>query len=451
MVDGMKIGIRNFRCFQSVPLVDIRPLTLLVGENSTGKTSFLSALRFAHELFQRGTNPSFNKEPYSLGSFKEIAHYRRGRLGRAEEFSFNLSVPIQRTKSNRLRGSRSVLRESALAEVCIVLREVESQPAISSIELSAADYIIDLRLSGTAQLSYKTPNMKVPKVFSEKLRLPLGYESPNFNAVSFILRDIPFLIGSDVVRRQENGSQLQDQEVNEVSGILRATERSLAQAIFAGAPVRTKPARTYDNIEVTPSPEGSHIPYLFARLKAFKPDDWKILRENLIEFGTTAGLFNDIDVKKFSSSPSSPFQIAVNISGPSSNLMDVGYGVSQALPVVAETLQAHRGSLFLLQQPEVHLHPRAQAALGTYLANIAKQRRLTIIIETHSDYLIDRVRMDVRDRKGLDPKDVCILFFERHGLDVVINQLEIDHKGNILGAPSGYRNFFLQEELRALA
>jgi hypothetical protein len=446
----MKIGIRNFRCFQSIPLVDIRPLTLLVGENSTGKTSFLAALRFAHELFQRGTNPSFNKDPYSLGSFKEIAHYRGGRPGRADEFAFFLSVPLQRIRSSPIRGHRSNIGEGTIAEICIALREVDSQPAISSIELSAADYIIDLRLSGTAQLSYKTPNMRTPKVLTERLRLPPGYDSPNFNAVSFILRDIPFLISSDVVRRQDNGGEPPSPELNEFGAILRATERSLAQAIFAGAPVRTKPARTYDNIEVTTSPEGSHIPYLFARLKAFKPEDWKSLRANLITFGAAAGLFNDIDAKKFSSSPSSPFQISVNIAGPASNLIDVGYGVSQALPVVAETLQAPRGSLFLLQQPEVHLHPRAQAALGTYLANIARQRRLTIIIETHSDYLIDRVRMDVRDKKGLDPRDVCILFFERRGLDVVINQLAIDDKGNILGAPSGYRNFFLQEQIRAL-
>jgi predicted ATPase len=127
--------------------------------------------------------------------------------------------------------------------------------------------------------------------------------------------------------------------------------------------------------------------------------------------------------------------------------VDVGYGVSQALPVVAETLQARRGSLFLLQQPEVHLHPRAQAALGTYLGNIARQRRLTIVIETHSDYLIDRVRMDVRDRAGLDPKDVCILFFERNGLDVSVSQLLIDNKGNILGAPSDTGPSFFKNNL----
>ena len=52
--------------------------------------------------------------------------------------------------------------------------------------------------------------------------------------------------------------------------------------------------------------------------------------------------------------------------------------------------------MFLLQQPEVHLHPQAQAALGTLFCQVAAGGR-QLIIETHSDYIIDRVRMDVRD------------------------------------------------------
>src|ERR1700730_9095192 len=140
----MKIGISNIRCFQNIPLVDIRPGIVVVGENSTGKTSFLSALRFVQELFQRGTNPSFNKDPYSLGSFKEIAHYRGGRAGRADEFSFYLSSPV------RLPRPRAFGEESP-AGVYSVLREVDSHQAISSIDLSAAVYSIDLNLSGKAE------------------------------------------------------------------------------------------------------------------------------------------------------------------------------------------------------------------------------------------------------------------------------------------------------------
>ena len=119
------------------------------------------------------------------------------------------------------------------------------------------------------------------------------------------------------------------------------------------------------------------------------------------------------------------------------------------LPVVTELLRGE-ASLFLLQQPEVHLHPSAQAALGSLFCQVARRRR-QLVVETHSDHLLDRVRMDVRDGKGkLKPKDISILFFERGNLDVRIHSLELDAEGNVLGAPPGYRDFFKAETRRSL-
>ena len=106
--------------------------------------------------------------------------------------------------------------------------------------------------------------------------------------------------------------------------------------------------------------------------------------------------------------------------------------------------------LFLLQQPEVHLHPSAQAALGTLFCQVAGPDR-QLIVETHSDHLLDRVRMDVRDGKvPLKPDDVSILYFERGDLDVRIHSLRIDEEGNILDAPPGYRRFFMEETNRSI-
>ena len=128
----------------------------------------------------------------------------------------------------------------------------------------------------------------------------------------------------------------------------------------------------------------------------------------------------------------------------------MGYGVSQALPVIAELLREDAPPLFLLQQPEVHLHPSAQAALGSMFCQVASPRR-QLIVETHSDYLMNRVRMDVRDGEGsLKPDDVSILYFERLGLDIRIHSLRIDEMGNIVGAPDGYRAFFMGEITRSL-
>ncbi len=106
--------------------------------------------------------------------------------------------------------------------------------------------------------------------------------------------------------------------------------------------------------------------------------------------------------------------------------------------------------MFLLQQPEVHLHPQAQAALGTLFCNVAAGGR-QLVIETHSDYIIDRVRMDVRDgTTGLKPEDVSILYFEPGDPAVKIHSIRIDGAGNVLDAPQGYRQFFAEELRRSI-
>ena len=143
------------------------------------------------------------------------------------------------------------------------------------------------------------------------------------------------------------------------------------------------------------------------------------------DFGKAAGLFDEITIKLLGAKGTEPFQVQVrkfarqekrSVCAISS---DVGYGVSQVLPVITELLRRGGVSMSLLQQPEVHLHPSAQAALGSLFCEVASSGQ-QLVVETHSDTCIDRVRMEVRDGStGLKPDDVSILFFERRGLDVV--------------------------------
>ncbi len=257
--------------------VDIRPLTLLVGENSTGKSSFLAGLRFVNELFEIGANPSFNKDPYSLGSFKDIAHYRGGKAGRADQFSFALSMNIS------LRGNRSSNGpRTRNVDIQLTFREVESQPSISSILFTSNDYKAQINVRDKTQISFQTPGMNQPRLISEEVAAPIRRELSNINAVSFLLNDLPYMLYSEGVRRAPKPSRLPDRIIAEFNDIIRATISAFPRLVLAGAPVRTKPARTYDNIEAIPSPEGSHIPFLLARLKAFKAEEWNRLRERLV-------------------------------------------------------------------------------------------------------------------------------------------------------------------------
>jgi len=178
---------------------------------------------------------------------------------------------------------------------------------------------------------------------------------------------------------------------------------------------------------------------------------WERLSSALEGFGRASGLFDRVEVKAFADQGGGPFQIEVCIGDASRNFIDVGYGVSQILPIVVDCLRGKEGSAFLLQQPEVHLHPKAQAELSSFLALLAKQQRKQFLIETHSDYLVDRIRMDVRDRKnGLQPEDVVILYFERQKGEAKIHPLTLDEYGNLLNVPPGFRSFFLEEDRRFL-
>ena len=192
-----------------------------------------------------------------------------------------------------------------------------------------------------------------------------------------------------------------------------------------------------------------------ADIRVSRPDQWASLKEKLEQFGSDAGLFDEIGIKPLGDNGGTGFLMQVRkfsgsrsrvLKGRPRNLIDVGYGVSQILPVATELLRRDSPTVFLLQQPEVHLHPSAQAALGSLFCRAVSERKHQLVVETHSDYLLDRVRMLIRHRKTkLKPADVSILFFEREDLGVRIHSLRLDKQGKVQDAPEGYRRFFMEE------
>ena len=136
--------------------------------------------------------------------------------------------------------------------------------------------------------------------------------------------------------------------------------------------------------------------------------------------------------------------------GPSAlGLDNVGYGVSQALPVLVEMFVRPKRTTFAIQQPEVHLHPKAQATFGDLIAELARSDEKRFVIETHSDFTIDRFRLNVR-RNGAIPSQ--LLFFERTDTGNKVTAIEIDELGNLSASqPDSYRDFFYNESLELLS
>ncbi len=442
-----EITLKNFRCFREEQTARLAPLTLLVGENSTGKTSFLALIRALWDIAKDNRIPDFKEAPYDLGSFDEIVHHRGVRNGRSDSFEAGFSESGRRTRSSvELRATFGRSRTIPVP----VRRRVSS--AHAWLEESSA-----LSESNVVRVGTSRGTWEIIDRDGERARVSADDE--RIASILSLLRQSLFIAKNEPSRFKpiDGSPPIDPGDLGSLDDVARSFVgiRSADRRPFASAPVRSSPRRTYDPARPIPESEGQYIPMLLADMYDRDKKAWNRLQQGLIQFGKQAGLFDEISIKQLGRSGSDPFQVQVRKfdgarKGPWRNLIDVGYGVSQALPVITELLHHTQRSLFLLQQPEVHLHPMAQAALGSLFCQVATARR-QLIVETHSDHLIDRIRMDVRDGvSSLKPEDVSILYFERRDMDVTIHSIQIDKLGNVVGAPPSYGRFFMDETARSL-
>jgi hypothetical protein len=320
------------------------------------------------------------------------------------------------------------------------------QPILKALSIVSGRDRFEAQFSGgtiSGSISIRLGKQQQQYEFSEKFPIPAEIPLAVF-VPTFVISVISKSAGADneqIVRRAY--SRIFDlMEPPSLVAPARSHVRSLA-------PVRTRPKRTYDEVSDDFEPEGGHVPYVLARLASRNSATLEEVEHALSVFGRESGLFSKVSIRKLGRSFSSPFQIQVKKVGPAVNISDVGYGASQVLPVIVESVLTAQDEWLLLQQPEVHLHPRAQAALGSFFVTLATKSKKHFVIETHSDYLIDRVRLQIA-RGTIDPENVQLLFFDKPGLDLEVHRLSFDSGGNVLNAPACYREFFLQEEMEIL-
>ena len=470
-----EIRLRDFRCFQEPQTARTAPLTLLVGDNSTGKTSFLAAVRAVWEAAYGSGDPDFHQAPYDLGSFREIMHGPGRRRGEPNSFTLGFRSPGPESPEGRRTSLfEELLSSTSSTPILDFDATFESRGAAPYPATTAwrdGEVSVAYRHAGGdgAHFAFKSSNgswrYPIPEPYQGVPELVARTLFPRRTIfpvdVTFLGKttspDEPFGLTEtwkDLAKGSENPPGQQDRV--EFSYLLdQFFRRPTPEPPFAGAPIRSSPRRTYDPTRPVRDPEGDYIPTYLADVHLRDIDRWSVLKTRLEEFGHGSGLFDEIGVNQLNRAQGGPFQLEIRKfgkrrRGSKRNLIDVGYGVSQALPVLVELLRMDAPSMFLLQQPEVHLHPSAQAALGSLFCETAASGR-QLFVETHSEYILDRIRMDIRDRRTkLKPEDVSILFFERLDTDVRIHSLRFDDQGNVLDAPDGYGRFFLDETRRSV-
>ena len=120
------------------------------------------------------------------------------------------------------------------------------------------------------------------------------------------------------------------------------------------------------------------------------------------------------------------------------------------MPLITEIISRPKGTWYAIQQPEIHLHPKAQAALGDLIFYAAEKDNKKFIIETHSDYIIDRYRFNYRKKLNIKTQSQ-IVFFQKLASKNTLSHIAINQNGSYSQKqPKAFRDFFIKEQLSLL-
>ncbi len=461
-----EIRLKNYRCFKDEQRARLAPLTILVGENSAGKSSFLAMVRALWDIFYNHKVPNFNEDPFDFGTFHNII------------FSdFNERASDSFEAGFRIENETEESKDCLPIEFGVEFGKSGTAPFPNKLTISSEKRELMFTLFLDDTLTRIGIQTKSGRWRSEAVpRYIRPFEANRLTPLLRILESMkPVTLTSNSELWENKGieyTSLSNLGSNHISeNDWRQIEKLLFEATFpstfsflsltdahlpyASSPIRSKPMRIYQPKLLTWDSEGNFAPMYLANLFETERGNWDALKAKIDAFGSESGLFEEILIHTFGQNDGGPFEVQVRkaskrVKGKNRNLIDVGYGVSQILPIVIELVRSDSTQLLLLQQPEVHLHPSAQAALGSLLLQNAHKKRI-VIVESHSDHLLNRIRMDLRDGvSSRKPEDVSILYFENSDLSSRIHSLRIDEQGNVLDAPQSYGRFFMDETKRSL-
>ncbi|RPJ76266.1 MAG: DUF3696 domain-containing protein, partial [Alphaproteobacteria bacterium] len=165
--------------------------------------------------------------------------------------------------------------------------------------------------------------------------------------------------------------------------------------------------------------------------------------KNLLGELRSLDLLNSMAIKKLDGGR---FELKVQAKrgGPWASVLDVGFGISQFLPILVSDRQLSKGSTLILAQPEIHLHPNVQAKLSDYFVRQVKNKNKRYIIETHSEYLLNRLRLLIV--KGeIAAEDIAVYYFENTKKGTDTYTIEFAKDGQVKNAPKGFFDTYMMD------
>ena len=406
------ISVQGFKSLANESRIEIRPLTILAGANSSGKSSIMQPLL----LMKQTLEASYDPGPLLLNGpnakFTSVNQFI-SRLQKNSD-SQKFSIAIENAERNFILKNVFSFKKDQMVEI----REM----VIGEIEGKRVVYLRPNQSSGdlvNSMSKFREGGLKLP----EGVRLAVVRKQCFLDIVYEVLNEKT----KKALSRLSGFSE---------RGIIYLSTYELIDKALRGMihvpGLRGNPERVY-----LKTATGPDFPGTFEHYVATIIADWERKRDDRLK--RLEAMLTDLGLTwKISAKPVNDTQIELQVGrlskarrdgGDLVSIADVGFGVSQVLPVLVALLVAEPGQLVYLEQPELHLHPRAQYALAKILAETAK-RGVKLVVETHSALLL--LNLQTLVAKGdLDPNLVKLHWFSRSDEDgtTSIESADLDKNG----------------------
>ena len=511
--------LTNFKAFGETVTIPIRPLTLIFGANSSGKSSIFQSLLLLKQTLEEAKNPKTallsKGSLVDLGTYRDFVHKHET----DRNFEFGARFDLEETKTLPPLARKIIESVGAAnAGLTVQFSSEKESTYLRRVDLAIGEQreaIISYfrhrhqhpheRFSYSEEVEIKS-ELEFWRYFNECTRryilshrdtFPLPFlEKLNSYQFEDVMKDIRealpfsqinyenFLPKSHTIPHSRL-FQISDDPINDsilersglfnyvldasrggdeyicevnlspfVSHICSAFERNLRDLVYL-EPLRSQPERDYEFSGDTTDyvgQSGEHWPSILYK-------DRKRVEQANIDLERLGVKYRlKIDKLQYEDgSPSNRFspRLVDKDTDTDASPRDVGFGISQVLPIVVQSRLSEK-KMLLIEQPEIHLHPAHQAELGDMFIRSAKERGNTLLLETHSEHLILRLLRRIRETndnnlpKGfpqISPEDVAVLYVQPGENGAQVIEIPVTEDGDFKNPwPGG----FFEESIKEL-
>ncbi len=402
-----ELKLTNFKAWRDTGTIELKPVTMLLGTNSSGKSSLIQSLLL---LKQTVLSPDRTihlnlggdevNDLFNFGDFDNLLKH-----GTSSPRQFSLNLTFKATCSSRIKEGTFRCSYGQTSAGGIAVQELQLTTDSRRFRAIRRD-----RGAYSLLVDDETQPRGKGRHFAPERSIALPAE-----AIALLALDGPV-----------------------IEDLSLAIRRELENIIYLG-PLRRKPERDYVWNKSKPGDVGSDghraVDVLLASALS-KGDEQNEIIAGVSSWLARMKVADKLEVRQLGRS--TRYEVVVHRDGVAANLRDVGIGISQVLPVLTVAHFAPPGSTVLLEEPEIHLHPLAQSVLAELFVEISRRRKVQFVVETHSEHLFRRMQTLIAQKKT-NTQNCAMLFVERNKADAVLRPLDVDKFGSVKNWPV---NFF---------